>query len=129
MVNWTEVDVDDLVEKFKQKDKFQVLFDLVLEQNFTYPKADIHTKEGQKVWKEVMFNLVEELFEAANTLKNRPWVQTEYEVDLNHLYDELADALWYFVLLIHLSGLNADEMFRIFLAKWKVNNFRRESGY
>jgi len=129
LVNILDVSIDDLKEKLRGKDKLEVLFQLVSEQNSTWSIKDLNTKEGQRYWKEILFCLTEELYEAANVLKNRPWVQTEYTVDYNHLYDELADSIWFFIALLQASGLDAEKTFEIFLRKWKVNNFRRESGY
>ena len=129
MVNILDVSIDDLKEKLRGKDKLEVLFQLVSEQNSTWSIKDLNTKEGQRYWKEILFCLTEELYEAANVLKNRPWVQTEYTVDYNHLYDELADSIWFFIALLQASGLDADKAFEIFLKKWKVNSFRKESGY
>jgi len=129
VVNILDVNVDDLKEKYKGRDKLETIFELVDQQNSSLKVKDLNTKEGQRAWKEILFCLTEELYEAANVLKNRPWVQTEYTVDYNHLYDELADSIWFFTALLRASGLDAERAFEIFLRKWKVNNFRRESGY
>ena len=129
MVNILDVDITTLKEKFKGRDKLESLFQLVKEQNHVWPKVDLNTKEGQRRWKELLFCLTEELYEAANVLKNRPWVQTEYTVDYNHLYDEIADSIWFFIALLQASGLDAEKAFELFLRKYRVNEFRRESRY
>jgi NTP pyrophosphatase (non-canonical NTP hydrolase) len=128
-MNIYDVDPSKLKESLKGKDRLEVLFELVKKQNSMVSDQPIDCRIGQKEWKDVLFCLTEELFEAANCLKIRPWVQTEYPVDYGHLYDELADSLWFFVCLLVKSGLDPEKTFDIFLRKYMVNEFRRESQY
>lgn len=116
-------------EKYKGKDMWQVMFELVDSQNISWSDSSIDTREGQNEWKNLLFCLTEELYEAANCLKIRPWVKTEYKVDYDHLYDELADSMWFFVQLLRKTGLSPSQAFEIFLRKCKVNEFRQNSNY
>jgi len=91
---------------------------------------DLDTREGQEKLRRLLWFTIEELFEAVNVLKNsRDWVRTEYEVDLLHLYDEIADALGFLITVLRYLGLDARKTYELFLRKWKVNMFRVESNY
>jgi len=129
MVNIKQVDPTPILEKFKDRDMLEAIFELIGTQNNTWQHLNLETREGQRGWKEILFCLTEELYEAANVLKSRPWVQTEYQLDWDHLYDELADALWFFVALLQASGLDAKKTFEILVRKYLVNDFRRRSKY
>jgi len=92
-------------------------------------RVNPNTREGQEVLKWTIFCCVEELFELANALKNRPWVKSEYVVDVNRLYDELADAMLFILLLAHQLGLNPDSLADVLMRKVVVNEFRIRSKY
>ena len=155
MVNILTVDIRDLLEKWQGTDRLFALFALVGKANDSWTSGlSLDTREGQREWKEVAAALAEELheaadcvadedlawrdaftklehtiFRAANVLKQRRWVQTQYHTDLNHLYDEIADSIWFFICLLQLSGLDAEGAFRLFLKKYQVNQFRKDTGY
>lgn len=103
-------------------EKFNEIYDSEL-------KVNIYTKEGQKKLKWTILCAAEELFELANCLKNRPWMQTEYEVDINQIYDELADTFNFLILLCLQLGLDPDKLVDIVLRKVIVNEFRIRSKY
>jgi len=131
MVNILDVDISDLMTK-RPSDSWKWIYNLQAELNEkfgAFKPLDINTKEGQAQFKEILFALVEELFEAANVLKNRKWAKTEYPVDLNHLYDELADAFGFMITLFQCIGLTADQVIELYLRKYKVNLFRLQSNY
>jgi len=94
-----------------------------------WKRVDIQSREGQELIKKTVFCLVEELFELTNSLKNRLWTQTQYEVDLPRLYDELADAAIFFVILAHQLHLDPESFLEIVMRKIIVNKFRVRSGY
>jgi len=91
--------------------------------------VDLNTGEGQKLFREFAAYTVEELMEGVNALKNRPWNQSQVLVDIQHVKEELSDALHFFIALCNLIGLSHVELFEIYMKKKQVNNFRRESGY
>jgi len=130
-MNIIDVDIDDILEKYKGQDKLETMYNLQKNLAVGYgvePKS-IDTKEGQNQIKHLVFCCVEEMFEMTNTLKNRPWTKTEVPVDRQHFLDELADMLAFFMELLVMTGLTVDEIFEIYLRKLKINRFRRESGY
>jgi NTP pyrophosphatase (non-canonical NTP hydrolase) len=131
VVNILQVEISP--NELKVKDKLEAIFNLnkqYLEQLKEPLEIPIETKQGQEKLRKLIWYTVEELFEAVNTFKNdRDWVQTQYELDLWKLYDEIADALGFFITLCRYLHLDADKLFEIYLRKWKVNMFRLNSKY
>jgi len=87
---------------------------------------DAHT---QWFLKDAAYRVVEELSEATNCLKNKPWKTTQVPTDANHYYEELADAFHFFIRLCMYSGLDAEKMYRLYFKKSEVNKFRQETNY
>jgi NTP pyrophosphatase (non-canonical NTP hydrolase) len=94
-----------------------------------YP-IDLTTKPGQRLAKECIFNLTEEIFEASFTLKNRQHkLSDDREVDFEHYKEEIGDAFAYLIELCHLSGISAQQLFDEYKRKNAVVRKRLESGY
>lgn len=91
--------------------------------------GDIDLRHVQIRIKDLMQRTIEEMMEAANTLKNKPWKNTPMTTDKMHYYEELADALHFFIELCITSGLTAETLTKMYLQKHKVNEFRQESNY
>lgn len=79
--------------------------------------------------KDLMQRTIEEMMEAANTLKNKPWKQTETATDVVHFNEEVADALHFFVELCVTAGISARDLALLYHRKHAVNQFRQESKY
>lgn len=79
--------------------------------------------------KDLAYRTVEELSEATNCLKNKPWKQSEVPTDKVHYYEELADAFHFFVELCITSGMTAEDLARVYHRKHAVNEFRQRSNY
>jgi hypothetical protein len=73
--------------------------------------------------------LVEELYEAVNLLKNKPWKQTLRDTDPDEFYGELADAWHFWLELMIYSGMMPAEVQRYYFKIAKSNETRRETGY
>lgn len=133
LVNILDVEIKDLLERFKGRDRFEAMIQLQFEAARDRYKiklpVDLNTKQGQKIFKDFVYCTVEELFEATNTLKNRAWTETEIPLDYNHFLDELSDALLFFAEMLASTGISAEKLFEIFLRKYKVNEFRENSNY
>lgn len=72
---------------------------------------------------------IEELMEAINHLKNKPWKQSFKEVDRDAFLEEIADA-WHFWIEMHLyAGITPEEVFKTYFKKSLVNEARRAEGY
>lgn len=79
--------------------------------------------------KDLAFRMIEELTEATNTLKNKPWKQSEVATDRVHFYEELADALHFYIELCITAGMTAEDLAKIYHRKHAVNKFRQRSNY
>jgi hypothetical protein len=91
--------------------------------------VNLHDAKGQARLKDFAWRITEELGEAMNCLKNKPWKQTQMLTDVKHYYEELADAFHFFVELCILSGLNARDLYELYFRKSEVNKFRQRSNY
>ena len=79
--------------------------------------------------KDLAYRTVEELSEATNCLKNKPWKQSEVTTDRVHFYEELSDALHFFIELLITAGLTSEDVAALYHKKHAVNQFRQESNY
>lgn len=79
--------------------------------------------------KDLAYRCVEEIAEATNCLKNKPWKQSEVPTDALHFYEELGDAFHFFVELCITAGMTAEDLARIYHRKHAVNEFRQRSNY
>lgn len=91
--------------------------------------GDIDNRFVQWRIKDLSQRTVEELMEAMNVLKNKPWKQSEVTTDRVHFYEELGDTLHFFVELCMTAGMTASDLARIYHRKHAVNKFRQESKY
>jgi hypothetical protein len=93
---------------------------------------DIDRHDTQAFIKDAMERIIEELMEAANTLKNKPWKQTQVITDQDHFDEELMDA-WHFFLRLLLIRFGPDDAaeatYKLYFKKSEVNKFRQESNY
>lgn len=92
-------------------------------------QGDLDSRFVQWRLKDLMQRCIEEMMEAANVLKNKPWKQSEVTTDSVHYYEEIGDALHFFIELCITSGMTAEDLARIYHRKAAVNHFRQESKY
>lgn len=72
---------------------------------------------------------VEELYEAINYLKNKPWKQSDKPTDINAFREELAD-MWHFLIELHIiAGLSPLDIFKEYFRKAFINTGRIQAGY
>jgi hypothetical protein len=79
--------------------------------------------------KDLAYRTVEELSEATNTLKNKPWKQSEVSTDATHFYEEVADAFHFFIEFCITAGMDAEDLALMYHRKHAVNQFRQRSNY
>jgi hypothetical protein len=91
--------------------------------------VNIDSQHGQQRLKDFAWRITEELGEAMNCLKNKPWKQTHMETDTVHYEEEIVDAFHFFIELCILSGFDADSLTDMYLKKSQVNQFRQRSQY
>lgn len=119
---------DRLSEIFRLQQEFMEM--LVEDDKLPEFPVDITSKCGQRLIKEMVFNVVEELAEASFTLKNRQHkVSDDSHVDRAHYKEELADALAYFIEVCILSGIGPDEFFNEYCKKNAIVKERLLGGY
>lgn len=119
-------------------DKFDKIFakqrefiDMLVEHDkFPEYPVDLTTKPGQRLVKEVAFNMIEELMEASFTLKNRQHKLSEdTELDMEHFVEELGDAFAYFVEILIVCGITAEQLYDEYSRKNAIVKQRLLSGY
>jgi hypothetical protein len=72
---------------------------------------------------------VEEIMEAMNCLRNKPWKQSEVDTDVDHFKEEIADALHFFVEGCITAGIDSEELFTLYIMKRLINEFRQRTNY
>lgn len=119
---------DKLDDIFAKQEVFMEL----LKDNDRMPEwpVDLTTKLAQRLIKETVWNLVEELAEASFTLKNRMHRMTdEKDVDIGHYREELGDAFAFFIEICILSGVSPSELHAEYTRKNAVVIDRLKGGY
>lgn len=124
--------MSEALDKWSQMFQDQQEFMELLRENDKMPEfpVELTTKPGQRLIKETMFNMIEELMEASFTLKNKVHRQTDVRVyDRGHYLEELGDALAYFLEVAILSGFTPQEVFEEYKRKHAVVVKRLQDGY
>ena len=91
--------------------------------------GQIDAREVQMRLKDLAWRVTEEISEATNCLKNKPWKQTFVATDVAHFQEEVADALHFFVEFLITAGFTPETIFTMYFRKHAVNQFRQESQY
>lgn len=79
--------------------------------------------------RESVVYLMEEVFEAVNLLKNKPWKETPRETDPEVFYKELADAWHFWLELMIYAGMTPDKVASYYFQIAESNDQRRAEGY
>lgn len=120
--------VDRLKDIFHRQNELMDL--LILGDKLPEAPVDITSKSGQRLIKELIFAMIEEMAEASFILKNRSHRFTDHtDVDFGHFKEELADALSYFVEICHYAGISADELYKEYCLKNTAVKKRVKDGY
>ena len=91
--------------------------------------VDLNSTLGQQRLKDLNSRVCEELYEAANCLHNKPWKCSLMETDVDHYYEELADAWHFFIEMLISAGIDEQKLFELYFNKSEVNKFRQRSNY
>lgn len=77
----------------------------------------------------LFYNIVDDIGDLCNLLKNRPWSQSNYLVSM-YDFDIRLNKLWktYWSVLSDL-GLDKEDIFNMFEKKYQVNKWRIKTGY
>jgi hypothetical protein len=111
--------------------KQQEYMDMLVEHDkFPEYPVDLTTKPGQRLVKEIAFNMIEELMEASFTLKNRQHKLSEdTAVDFEHFREELGDALAYFIEIMIVCGITPEQLYEEYSRKNMIVKQRLLDGY
>jgi len=92
---------------------------------------DLSQKKSQQMVREVMLKGVEECFEALQEFRN--WkshrASGDPVVDRDKFLEEMVDALNFFFAALILSGINADDLFKMYVKKDEIIHQRLNSNY
>lgn len=122
-------DDDRLKAMWEQQREFMHL--LQEKRGFPPFPTDLASKDGQKRCKQIAFDVMGELFEAVQTLKNSKdhRATNVVEFDRAHYIEEIVDAVHFAIELAIFSGISQDELFEAYMQKGDVNTKRIKEGY
>ena len=128
---------DMLKDIFNMQDKLRQKYEVIEQKNgiphgFRNPDGsvvNINTPINQHIIKDMAYRCITEIVEATECLKNKPWKQTHMHTDVEHMKEEIADALHFFIELCLLCGMSAEDLYSYYLKKNGVNGFRIRSNY
>lgn len=121
---------DRLHQVFSMREKFM---EAIREKRGAYGQwpVDLGDKKSQQQIREITLKGVEEMFEALGELKN--WkshrLTENREVDRDAFLEEIVDAFNYFIAVMILTGVDADEFFEAYKKKDAVIHDRLNNGY
>ncbi len=129
----TEVDLINLFDTDKSyvgEDGLTILYIIALVQPLyrqTYPRVD--SKRDYKNLATAVGIFVEALATTCNTLKNKPWKQTQMITDIDYFRKNLATAWIRFIQLCIISNISERFLYELYFKKSEVNKFRQRSNY
>lgn len=133
VLNCPQEEVEKKLKEFQNgsKDNLELFFNIgkYYMNKYQTKKVNINTREGQEAIRKIIFALTEELFEFANTLKNKSWVKSEYPVNEQHAMEELVDVWAFMIQLLLMLDFDAEKFKKLYLSKLVVNDFRQRSEY
>lgn len=120
---------DKLEEMFSQQESFMRL--LQKKRNFPEFPVNLETKDGQKFCKSIVYEIMGELFESLQMLKNSKDHRITNIPELNReaFVEELSDSLHYFFELAILCNITPDELFNSYIKKGVINQNRINNDY
>lgn len=131
----SKVQVTDLlVNMFMRQAGHRLEYDKLYRARGLNPPAqsewgNLNSPQVQASIRESAAYAVEELYEAINLLKNKPWKQSFRETDGDEFYKELAD-FWHFIIetMIY-AGMTPPVIQQYYFKVAESNDQRRASGY
>lgn len=132
ILNVPKEEIDKMLAKYEANgDTFELFLNIGRDymKKYQTKKVDINSKEGQEEVRRILFAMIEELMEFANTLKNKKWCEAEYPVDEQHSLEEICDAWAFWVQLLLMLNFDKEKFKRLYVSKLLVNEFRLGSKY
>lgn len=109
--------------------KYHVIEEKNLGRTLPHAPFDLDDAACQERIKDFMWRITEELGEAANCLKNKPWKNTHMTTDKIHFLEEIVDSVHFMVELLIMIGFTPETITMMYLDKNDVNGFRIDSNY
>jgi dimeric dUTPase (all-alpha-NTP-PPase superfamily) len=142
VVNIKDIDQMEKEEDHGLHDKLEIIWwrqsqlrsryaEIEIKNGFHVPVdvADLDNAKDQHFLKDFAWRITEELGEAMNCLKNKPWKQTHMETDKEHFVEEVIDGFHFYIEMMQWIGITPDDLVDLYLKKSRVNKFRQRSGY
>ena len=127
---------DRLVEIFRRQAELEDKYrPIEWSQGFYAPDApiDINNSHDQMFFRDNTHFLTEELHEATNLLKNKPWKQTHVPVDFEKFMEEMGDTVHFFIkswlYLFSSPDEAAEALYQTYMGKAAINKHRQETNY
>ena len=125
-----ETKFDKLEHMFELREKFMEAIRDKRGAYGTWP-VELSDKKSQQLIREIALKGIEEMFEALGELKN--WkshrLTENPDVDRQAFLEEIVDAFNYFMAVLILAGVSADEFFEAYKKKDIVIHDRLNNGY
>lgn len=116
LAGFTPVMLLDGCEPSPEEDILDFMFNqVILEDTDSIPVATTH--------------FIRQLAMTCNTLKNKPWKQTQMVTDKNEFKRRLIFAWAGYIKVLKASGLNSEMTAMLYLKKSQVNKFRQRTNY
>lgn len=91
--------------------------------------GDMSINEKISYIKDMILASTDELHEVLAEIDWKPWTQGERTINTDGVKKELVD-IWHFFMNIMLAtGMNTDELYKMYMKKRQVNIDRQDSGY
>ena len=88
-----------------------------------HEKPELHSLEV------LVSRFIEQLAMMCNCLKNKPWKQSMMKTDREAFYHRLSNVWCYYIGILVVSGMGAEDIAGTYLKKSQVNKFRIRSAY
>lgn len=102
---------------------------ITLNQLYLLGRVDVNYLNTHTVLCEHAGRVVECLAVTCNTLKNKPWKQTQMMTDETYFANCLLDTWVAFIGMCIAGCIDREELYDLYFRKNKVNQFRQESNY
>ena len=123
--------MDKLEELFTLRERFMSTLREKKPNEYPSWPVDLGNKKDQQHVRDMALRGVEEMFEALQHLKNwKPHRDTEIQdFDKEEFLEEVVDAFNYFLSVLVLTGVSAQDLYEAYLRKDAVIHNRLNSGY
>ena len=105
-----------------------VIKDHMLEDEFLRGGRQL-SNDRKDIMKQYLWDITYHLQIARNTLKNKPWKQTQMMTDFNQYEESMMNATMAMFKFFYFAGFTAESLYVIYYKKNKVNFFRIKSKY